>query len=383
MYLGQPPARYDLALSLARLTRVVDYDSANFTLIAEAGMPLHEVYRLTAPQRQFLALGYVGTAASLGGLLVTNTSGVKRLRYGGVRDLLLGVRVALPDGALVHFGGRVVKNVAGYDMNKLFIGSLGAFGVVLETTYRLAALPEDDRLLAVAFPTLAQATAAAAALRTTALLPSALLLLHADVAATWATVLPLTVLAPQVVLLLNYDGLSEVVARQIHDSRALCQAHGGLAQRTLVGTALTTLWARQEDWCHTPAAATQPFLGLRLGVPPARLEETLARLAPVPVFCREPITWLADAGHGQIWARLPLASAASEGHSQAVQTWLTTLRAQLRAQHGYTVVTWAPGALRQQLDVWGEPPGWQLLRLYKQRFDPHAILNPGRYVAGL
>jgi glycolate oxidase FAD binding subunit len=163
MHLGQTPTRYDLALSLASLTRVVDYDSANLTLIAEAGLPLREVYRLTTPQQQFLPLGYAGTAASLGGLLVTNTSGVKRLRYGGVRDLVLGVGVALPDGALAHFGGRVVKNVAGYDMNKLFIGSLGVFGVVLQTTYRLAALPDDDRVLAVAFPTLAQATAALAA----------------------------------------------------------------------------------------------------------------------------------------------------------------------------------------------------------------------------
>src|SRR5262249_43539972 len=157
----------------------------------------------------------------------------KRLRYGGVRDLLLGVRVALPDGALAQFGARVVKNVAGYDMNKLFIGSLGAFGVVLETTYRLAALPGDDRVLAVAFPTLAQAIAAAAALRATALLPSAVLLLHADVAMTWAAALPLTVQVPQVVLLLNYDGIRESVARQIRDSRALCETHGSLTDTTL------------------------------------------------------------------------------------------------------------------------------------------------------
>src|SRR5215510_1247264 len=202
MHLGQTPERYDLAMSLAKLTRVVDYDVANFTLIAEAGMPLGEVYRLTTPRQQFLPLGYANTAASLGGLLVTNTSGVKRWRYGSIRDLVLGVRVALPDGALAHFGGRVVKNVAGYDMNKLFIGSLGAFGVVLETTYRLAALPQDDGVLAVLFPTLTQATAATAALRAAPLLHSAILLLHAEVVNAWHAVLPWTVQPPQVVLLL-------------------------------------------------------------------------------------------------------------------------------------------------------------------------------------
>jgi glycolate oxidase FAD binding subunit len=383
IHLGQTPERYDLALSLAKLTRVVDYDIANLTLIAEAGLPLCEVYRLTTPCQQFLPLGYAGTMASLGGLLVTNTSGVKRWRYGSVRDLLLGVRVALPDGALAHFGGRVVKNVAGYDMNKLFIGSLGAFGVVLETTYRLAALPEDDCVLAVLFPSLAQATAAAAALRATPLLPSALLLLHADIVNAWHAVLPWTAQPPQVVLLLNYDGIREAVARQLCDSRALCQTHGSLVDTTLAGTALPTLWALREGWCHAASATTQPWLHVRLGIVPTRLETTLTHLAQTPPFCQQPIGWVAEASHGQIWARLALQPSLSDELSQAVQGWLHTLRTQLRAYHGYAVVEAAPPMLRQQLDVWGNPPGARLLSLYKQHFDPYAVLNPGRYVAGL
>ena len=137
MHLGPPPADYDVALSLQHLNRVLAYDSANLTLTAEAGLALREAYRLTVADRQFLPLGYPGSAASLGGLLATNTSGVKRLRYGGMRDLLLGIRVALPEGELLRYGGRVVKNVAGYDLCKLYIGSLGAFGVVTEATFRL------------------------------------------------------------------------------------------------------------------------------------------------------------------------------------------------------------------------------------------------------
>jgi glycolate oxidase FAD binding subunit len=383
MHLGQTPARYDFALSLAKLTRVVDYDVANLTLIAEAGMPLSEVYRLTLPCQQFLPLGYVGTTASLGGLLVTNTSGVKRLRYGGVRDLVLGVRVALPDGALAHFGGRVVKNVAGYDMNKLFIGSLGAFGVVLEITCRLAALPEDDCVLAVLFPTLAQATAAAAALRPAPLLPSALCLLHAEVVHAWSATLPWTARPPQVVLLLNYDGSREAVARQLRDSLALCQTHGSLTDSTLTGPALSTLWALRESWCHTVVAMEQPGLQVRLGVVPTRLEATLTYLAQTPAFCQQPVGWVADATHGQIWARLALPPCLSDELSQAVQTWFQALRVQLCAYDGYAVVEAAPATLRQQLDVWGNPPGVPLLSLYKQHFDPYAVLNPGRYIAGL
>jgi len=383
MHLGQTPERYDLALSLAKLTRVVDYDVANFTLIAEAGMPLCEVYRLTTSCQQFLPLGYAGTTASLGGLLVTNTSGVKRWRYGSVRDLVLGVRVALPDGALAHFGGRVVKNVAGYDMNKLFIGSLGAFGVVLETTYRLAALPEDDGVLAVLFPTLAQATTAAAALRAAPLLHSALLLLHAEVVNAWHAALPWTVQSPQVVLLLNYDGIHEAVARQFRDSHALCQTHGSLTDTTLAGALLSTLWALWESWCHAVSTTAQPWLHVRLGVVPTRLEAILTHLAQTPTFCQQPIGWVADAGHGQIWARLALQPSLSDELGPAVQDWLQALRAHLSAYHGYAVVEAAPARLRQQLDVWGHPPGAPLLSLYKQHFDPYAVLNPGRYIAGL
>ena len=173
------------------------------------------------------------------------------------------------------------------------------------------------------------------------------------------------------------------MARQIRDSRALCQTHGSLAEHRLDGTALTTLWELQERWCRVPCATAQPSLHIRLGVVSARLEETLTYLAQTPAFCQQSIAWLADAGHGQVWAHLPLRSAVSEDLGQAVQPWLHALRVQLRAQHGYAVVEWAPGALRQQLDVWGHAPGAPLLSLYKQRFDPHAVLNPGRYVAGL
>jgi glycolate oxidase FAD binding subunit len=120
---------------------------------------------------------------------------------------------------------------------------------------------------------------------------------------------------------------------------------------------------------------------VRLDVLPSQLAATLTRLAQTPPFCQQAIAWLADAGHGQVWARLPLQPSADLG--QAVQDWLHALRAQLQAQHGYAVVECAPAALRQQLDVWGPLAHAPLLSLYKQCFDPHAVLNPGRYVAGL
>jgi glycolate oxidase FAD binding subunit len=381
MHLGGVPARYDLALSLAGLNRIIEYDAANLILIAEAGVPLREAYRQSLPQRQFLPLGFAGTQASLGGLLATNTSGVKRARYGGLRDLLLGVKVALPEGALVRFGGRVVKNVAGYDMNKLFVGSLGTFGVVLETCYRLAAMPEEDRLLAVGFPRLSQASAAAAAIQASPLQPSALMLQTAVAAAT--AVRPLSVETDQVALLLNIDGPHEAVERQLRDAEALCEQHGGRDHARMAGEALWSVWEAHEQWQTVPAASEPARLQVQLGVLPSHLEAVLQVLAVPPPFACDTVSWWVDYVHGQVVAHIPLGVSESGDPVSAVQAWLTQLRTQVRGWHGYCNVTVAPPNLRRQLDMWGESSGGALLRLYKQQFDPQAILNPGRYVAGL
>lgn len=383
MHLGAAPIRYDVALSLAQLTRVVEYDHANQILIAEAGVSVGAAYALTAAQQQFLPLGAAASTASLGGLLVTNTSGPKRRRYGGVRDLLLGLRVILPDGSLVHFGGRVVKNVAGYDMNKLFLGSLGAFGVVLETTYRLATLPADDRTLVAVFPALTAAHAVIAALQRTPLLPSAVLLLHAEAVAAWGTAITVSAPAPHITLLLNYDGTSEAVTRQLDASRALCHQHGALHDVTLPTGMSAPLWALRDAWCQTQPPPEPAMVRLRLGVAPACLAAALDALAITPAFAASPPAWVADASYGQIWAHIALTTPWTAALAVTVQRWLATLRAQVRAWHGYVVVEAAPALLQAQLDVWGETPGTPLLALYKQRFDPHAVLNPGRYVAGL
>ena len=375
MHLGPPPAEYDVALSLRCLNRVLEYDSANLTLTVEAGLPLREACRLTMPERQFLPLGHPGCEASLGGLLATNTSGGKRLRYGGMRDLLLGIQVALPEGELLRYGGRVVKNVAGYDMCKLYIGSLGAFGVVTEATFRLSMLPEEERLLAGAFPSPAQAMAAATAVRKAALLPSAVVLASA---AGWADAMPVTLRSGYAALMVQLEGSSESVRRQTAESEAIFTSHGAVDAATVAGEELLTLWERLEGW-----RTSEPEKGLvqvRIGMPPSNMEAALALLNEVPGFCRQPASWLADAGIGSVTARLPFDPQADD---LAAHVWLHELRARLRDLEGFAVLESAPEALATQLDVWGTAPGAELLKLYKSRFDPRSVLNPGRYVGGL
>ncbi|HXO43391.1 MAG TPA: FAD-binding oxidoreductase, partial [Thermoanaerobaculia bacterium] len=145
---GNPPAACDLLLSTARLDRVREHAWADMTVIADAGCRVADLQRALAEHGQHLALDPLWPErATLGGILSTNDSGTLRLRYGSLRDLVIGITVALPDGTLARSGGKVVKNVAGYDLAKLFTGALGTLGVIVEAIFRLHPLPRQTRSL--------------------------------------------------------------------------------------------------------------------------------------------------------------------------------------------------------------------------------------------
>jgi len=140
--LGNPPRRYDLALSLKGLNHVWHYEPADLTICVEAGMMLGDFQHLVGGDGLWLPLDPLGGAsASIGGILATNSAGPLRLRFGSPRDMVLGIKVATTEGKLVKSGGRVVKNAAGYDLCKLLIGSYGTLGVIVEATFKLFPRP--------------------------------------------------------------------------------------------------------------------------------------------------------------------------------------------------------------------------------------------------
>src|ERR687883_1494657 len=137
-----PPRRLDQIIETTGLNRVVEYEPADLTVTVEAGMRFAELQQRLAEEGQFLALDPpAAEGATIGGVIATNASGPLRFAYGTARDLVIGTRVANPDGTLTRAGGRVVKNVAGYDLTKLYIGSLGTLGVIVELSFKLAPIP--------------------------------------------------------------------------------------------------------------------------------------------------------------------------------------------------------------------------------------------------
>jgi glycolate oxidase FAD binding subunit len=355
--LGMPPSRLDLVIETTGLNKVVEYEPADLTVTVEAGLRFADLQKQLAEQGQFLALDPpAAPGATIGGLIATNASGPLRFAYGTARDLVIGTRVANPDGTVTHAGGRVVKNVAGYDLNKLYIGSLGTLGIIVELSFKLAPIPPATNTVVGQF---ADANAARAVINKVVqspLSPMAIELLGPRAAS--AVSLPEALL-----VVFRVGGYPQAVERQVRDLSAL------------VGQPLQTSATVWEDLAAMRVAAHNRDVVVKVAVPLVEstrvveiLEERLAGL--------EPVVW-AHAGNG-------IAYAACNGPSDP--GLLRDLRNEVQAlgSNASLVIQRCPIELKRGLDVWGDPgSSLTLMRALKAKLDPNNTLNPGRYVGGI
>src|SRR5258708_2857246 len=144
LHIGNIPSKIDIALSTLRLTKIDSYEPADLTAIVGAGIRLDDFFAMTSRNGQWLPIDPPGKGATLGGVVATNAFGSLRTAYGTPRDYVIGLKIVTADGTLIKTGGRVVKNVAGYDLNKLFVGSYGTLGVIVETAFKLRPIPDQE-----------------------------------------------------------------------------------------------------------------------------------------------------------------------------------------------------------------------------------------------
>ncbi|MBI2973775.1 MAG: FAD-binding oxidoreductase [Armatimonadetes bacterium] len=361
MSLGNVPSRAEVVLGLERLGALIEHDDANLTATVESGMRVAALQQVLARRQQFLALDPPRPAdATTGGVVAANTNGPRRMLYGGVRDQVIGMKVVLATGEQVKAGGKVVKNVAGYDMCKLFTGSLGTLGVITEVTFRMAPVPERTATV-LASGTLAQALEMTERTRDSVLLPAAIAVLNAHAASTLTG-------GPDrhnAILGIWIEGFTEAVGRHLKDLRAMAN-DVGMSADVLEGTAHDALWERVRDFGSGTSGAL-----FRLTVPLGAVGEAVASISgwsPVPQI-------VAHAGAGTIWILTD---------SEDAPAWLARLAALAATSRGHTIIAAAPPHVKGGLDVWGPPPpGLSIMQEVKRQFDPAGILNPGRFVAGL
>ncbi len=367
LHLGSPPGPIGVVVSMGRLGRIVEYDADDLTVTAQAGMSLGELQEVVGKQGQMLALDPPGPeSATLGGIAATSLSGPMRMRYGTPRDLVLGLRVALTDGYVVKTGGKTVKNVAGYELNKLFVGSLGTLGVICELTLRLAPLPEGRAMVMAALSPSEAEEATARLVGSRLELTSLEVANHAACERMLGT-LPVTVAPDCCVIFLGLMGDRETVARQEREARDLLA--GGCAR--VDGEEADGIWRLLREAAYPSA---QGAVVVRVSVPVARVGETVRMVSSWEGW------WVvARAGEGVVYA-----GPAEEGDSSEIRERLAQLRRNAEEGGGFAILESGPVELKREFPVWGaETANVDLMRGLKESFDPAGIMGCGRFVPGL
>jgi glycolate dehydrogenase FAD-binding subunit len=355
---GNPPREACAVMKLTRMNQVIEHDHANLTATVQNGITLAALQKVLLPQRQFLPFDApFPDKATIGGTVAANLNGPRRGYYGSIRDLVIGMKVTLISGARIKAGGKVVKNVAGYDMCKLFTGSLGTLGVVSEIILRIAPIPEATATVIVSGG-LTETLQLTDALSRSVLLPAAAMLMNSPqqhgAENQWQAAI-------------RCEGFEVSVSRQLSDTEKLARGYG-LGTAILRGTGHEELWGGLRDFplatdrcvyrVTVPRAAVGKFI--------EAVGETTASLPPI----------VSDMVTGTVWL-----SWAANHQATAIWPQLISLAT---AHRGHAVMFSAPFHVKAGLDIWGPPPPtFPLMRKIKQQFDPKGLLNPGRYIAGL
>jgi glycolate oxidase FAD binding subunit len=334
----------DIELRTARLSGVVDHVPADLTVTVGAGTRVADLAAALARAGQFLPLDPPhANDATIGGVIAANSNGFWRARYGGVRDLLIGTRTALADGTVARAGGRVVKNVAGYDLDKLLVGSFGTLGAIVEATVKVLPVPPASEGLIARFPRSADAFAVAHAVVRAASRVEACVVERGQ--AGWR-------------LAVHARGTGPTVKRAMEDARREVAARGG---------EVNDLKDELDRMRELPARATDGAL-VRVSLPlaaSAAFSESAARLETFA-------TVIADAASG-------VARAHVMGEDEAVIRDAEALLLAARVVGGAGRIERRAAHLRSRLPTWPtRPNGDFLMRRIKEAFDPAGILEPGR-----
>ena len=350
---GNSPARADLILSTARLTKIIEHAWADLTVTVEAGCTIQKLQETLAQHGQRLALDPLWPEkATVGGVLSTNDSGALRLRFGALRDLIIGATIALPDGTLASSGGKVVKNVAGYDLPKLVTGALGTLGVITRAVFRLHPLPLNSRSFSVSSVNAGEAQKFVLAVQDSKLAHTSLQSHFSDENPPVSDIL--------------FEGTEAGLAAQETQLRNLA-APGSVSEASA-----STWTAREKLWAFSDPASTAIAKISNLPANMTRTMELVARAASPHQLRRRALVYATGIG----WLRL-------EGKPEALQEALQVLRGEFQGQDGSLVALHRPDKM-PAFDAWGTAgDALPLMKAVKNQLDPKNTLNPGRFVGGI
>lgn len=352
---GKITQNIQLVVSTQKCDRLIEHAVGDLTVTVEAGMKLADLQSKLRLHNQFLPLDNHHDNATLGGIVATADAGSWRQRYGGVRDLLLGISFVRADGKIAKAGGRVVKNVAGYDLMKLFTGAYGTLGVVTELTFRLYPWISTSQTMVLTGKA-PQITQAIQMIRNSGLTPTAMDLLS-------VAVVQQLDLGSAMGLMLRWQTIPESIEQQILQVQAIAQQLG-LATDIYQDELEEKLWQDCSKIINLPESAET--VTCKLGIVPSKAVELLAQI---------------DDRQSSILARVHAGSGLGRLQLKTNYELLERMRSHCQQHQGFLSILDAPPAVKQQIDVWGySGNALKTMAGIKNQFDPQNILNPDRFI---
>ena len=409
MAMGNTPKSVDLVVCTSRMNHMLDVDTANLTITVEAGVKFRDIQARLATEedRCYLPLDDLKTEAgeficsdrshsgsflpidppfsekaTIGGIVAANSSGPRRLLYGLPRDLVLGIRFVTPTGDIVGAGGKTVKNVSGFDISKLMIGSLGSLGIICEITLRLLPLPENMETLVFTFDSLSDASGFATALLATKLLPAAVEVGNRAALENMDFRSDLKLSAGPFVVMVALEAFQEAVIRMRKELVVMAEHFKTKGHTLITEDGHRLFWLAVGEIRTTASRRFPGLVALQLNYP-------LSSWKALFEFADKTLTehglghaMLSHSGSGVTLINL-LLDRRSDGKDKASKA-VRTLLAECRKAGGNLVVQSAPAGWKESLPVWGEPGSdLPVMKSIRRQLDPSGLLNPGRFAVGV
>jgi glycolate oxidase FAD binding subunit len=354
MHIGDPPRRLDLIVSTARMNGVLEHTPGDQIVRLQAGVKLEDLQEHISDSDQMLAIDPPEGGATIGGIVAANSSGPRRYRYGTIRDLIIGITVVLHDGTVAKAGGKVVKNVAGYDLSKLFTGSLGTLGVIATANFRLHPRPNAARTVAVEVNDPQQAQAAAQAI------------VHSQVEATAVE--------------LHYGENERLLAVLLESIAGGIDAKAETASFLLkqFGEVRTLSDEEADRLGPTTSPEVADEIVLKVGAPPVELDAVLESVLGAAE--RKGLAHPRITGHAGTGVTLIGFSGENEGGAAG---FVEEMREIWVRRGGNVTLQRGPLTLKQRISTWDNGGDYLgLVRRVKEKFDPRGGMNPGRFLGG-
>jgi len=387
--IGAPPRRYDVAIDLTRLKRVLAYDPGDLTLGVEAGIRFGDLTAALAAEQQFLPLAPAfADQATVGGILASNSSTPLRHAYGPARDYVLGMEFVTGEGTQAKSGGRVVKNVTGYDLHKVMIGALGTLGVITRVNFRTFPLPRAQTTFVASFTGPEDALGLCRAIAKSPLQPRLMEVIGPQAARLLAgsagDAEPLCLVTGQWSVVVAAAGDARVVERHGAELARLARATRAAGFAALSDDEAELLLERIREFPKHTLESSPAATIFRIGVLPMQMPALLERAREITERNQIPRATLVRAS-GIVFLALVPPALDDSTLARLAQTATELMHANSSSDiGGRPTIEWCPTELKRQVNVWGPArDDLILMQRLKKAFDPQGILSPGRFVGGI